>query len=161
MSTTPSALAQAVQAAPILESVAADLKRNTWTFANTAHAPVSAGHYVVLPAAIATNAIAQDAEREAGRMRLAFAEPGEIESVNFCTIGGDRALEVTRAGFKVTVYCDRLPDQERSRYSDPRHPSYWYGSMERVDEEGGEWRRTFGYLVQDDFGTLVAVGGAA
>ena len=50
----------------------------------------------------------------------------------------------------VRMQCERTPQ-------DKRHIGTWYGYETRVDNEGREWTRAIGRMVQDDFGMLVQV----
>lgn len=150
-----SALATVCLNAPILESAQADFRRNTWTFQAGGHA-VSAGRFALVREDLLQRALAADAEKKSAT--LAFAPITSPTQVRFTTIGGDRAVEVKRAGLEVTLYNDRLPDPEKPWRE--HRPACWYGSIERVDEEGNTWRRSTGHLVMDDFGTLVPVESA-
>jgi hypothetical protein len=75
--------------------------------------------------------------------RLRFSEGADYRHYSVRSASGD---------CEVRMQCERTP-------VDKRHIGTWYGCETRTDNEGREWTRSTGRMVQDDFGMLVQVAG--
>lgn len=153
--TSSSALAQLLQNCPLARSAKADLKNGTWTF-DIQGAQVGSGAYALIPARLLNQAIAQDCQAALQRLENSVVLPATGKTTaRFFTVGGQTALQLDGAhGFHQTLYRDHMPEVNRSR---DWHPSHWYGTPVRQDEQGRDWRGSTEIYVTDDFGDLVEV----
>lgn len=75
--------------------------------------------------------------------RLRFTEGADFRSYSVSSANGI---------CNVHIQCERTPAEKR-------YIGAWYGYESRTDNEGREWTRPTGRMVQDDFGMLVKVAG--
>lgn len=146
-----SALHKALSSAPLVTSLTADLKKNTWTFQMDAGTGVRAGAFVLLDKGEAHRLV--EAEKQAPIV-TSILPLGKVRG-RFISIGGDVALDIEDDdGCGCTLYRDFCGKQDGDFKI--RH-GVWWGSMTRQDSEGGRWSGQTKRYVQDDFGTLVEV----
>ena len=150
--THPTALYNLLCSTPLCESHSADLKGGTWTFKISGNHRVAAGHYLVLPEAVARLALEQEAAVQASQA-ITFKPIGKCEA-SFEHTGNSALLQVTdRQGYEARFYRNHLPTEHTRSYW---HPAHWLGHLSRQDSSGRDWSSIATY-VQDDFGTLVEV----
>jgi hypothetical protein len=143
-----SAVTELLDRVPVLQSVSADLKRGTWTFATPARQPVSAGEYALVPVKDLRAAEAADAARVSVSLQASDAP----RDVYFSDFNGYRSYHVTTEddSYEASMQTERLPENARQR-------GVWYGSESLLDSLGRRWSRSLAYMLIDDFGNLVEV----
>jgi hypothetical protein len=142
------AVSDLLDRAPVLQSVSADLRRNTWTFAMPERLPVRAGEYTLVPVGELREAVQADAARVCASIQASSAP----RRVRFGCGGGFRTFDVSTPddSFDVHMQQEILPDRAEAR-------GVWYGSMTMRDASGVAWSRSFRNMLMDDFGDLVEV----
>jgi hypothetical protein len=147
------AVSDLLDRAPVLQSVSADLRRNTWTFAMPERLPVRAGEYALVP--LHELGAARQADEALAQNGVWLPPPApsidQPRHVHFHAGYGYHSYAVSIGdSYELSMQTEPLPDKSYKR-------GVWYGNEARLDSDGRRWTRSLPHMLMDDFGDLVEV----